>query len=290
MSARELRRRAWRWHFLAALVVIPFVLWQSATGTLYLWSEHWVDRQHTELRFVEPAPDRASLDAQVDAARESLAGRAVGSILVPSDASRSTQVMFTDDHGLALAAFVDPYRSVLLGKLEGRHWPVGWSRSLHGGWPLGDAGSWLLEIGACWTIVMVLTGLYLWWPRDGRGVRALLPRLGSGARTFWRDLHACVAVWFSLAIVLFLATAMPWTSFWGGAVLQPVQQTLGQQGPRAAGFAPVFIGSEATGEASLQRMLDRARAHGLDGDLVFTMVDGPPGSAVSLREVEPRAS
>jgi uncharacterized iron-regulated membrane protein len=29
----------WRWHFLAALIVIPFVLWQATTGTLYLWSE-----------------------------------------------------------------------------------------------------------------------------------------------------------------------------------------------------------------------------------------------------------
>ena len=51
----DLRRRAWRWHFLAAVLVIPFVLWQSITGTLYLWSESWVDQVHTDLRFVEPA-------------------------------------------------------------------------------------------------------------------------------------------------------------------------------------------------------------------------------------------
>jgi uncharacterized iron-regulated membrane protein len=42
----------WRWHFLAALIVIPFVLWQSTTGTLYLWSEWWMDVRHPELRFV----------------------------------------------------------------------------------------------------------------------------------------------------------------------------------------------------------------------------------------------
>ncbi|MGH6711240.1 MAG: PepSY domain-containing protein [Bradyrhizobium sp.] len=65
-------------------------------------------------------------------------------------------------HDLPLAAFVDPYRAIWLGNLEGSHWPVGWSRKLHGGWPLGDAGSWLLELGACLAIVMVLTGLYLW--------------------------------------------------------------------------------------------------------------------------------
>lgn len=286
----DLRRRAWRWHFLAAALVIPFVLWQSVTGVLYVWSEHWVDHRHAALRFVDPGAQAVALDLQVQAARALHAGRQVGAIHVPADPARSTQVMFTDERGLPVAVFVDPYRGTLLGSLEGGAWPVGWSHALHGGWPLGDPGSWLLELGACWTIVMVLTGLYLWWPRDGRGARALLPRLGGGARTFWRDLHACVAVWFSLLIVLFLCTAMPWTSFWGGNVLAPVQRALDQQAPRAAGFAPVFAGGSAHGRPALQAMLDDARAQGLGGDLRLLMVDGPPGAAVSLRQVKPRSS
>jgi uncharacterized iron-regulated membrane protein len=42
----------WRWHFFASLVVIPFVLWQSTTGTLYLWSQWWMDQAYPVLRFV----------------------------------------------------------------------------------------------------------------------------------------------------------------------------------------------------------------------------------------------
>ncbi|KPN20487.1 hypothetical protein AO715_11570 [Xanthomonas sp. Mitacek01] len=278
------------------MLVIPFVLWQSATGVLYLWSEYWVDQRHADLRFVDVGSDTVPLDAQVQLAQDFHPGRPVGAVRVPADPARSTQVLFTDDIGLPMATFVDPYRGVLLGHLEGSAWPVGWGRSLHGGWPLGNAGSWLLEIGACWTIVMVLSGLYLWWPRDGRGLRALLPRLRSGGWTFWRDLHACVAVWFSLLIVGFLCTAMPWTSFWGGNVLQPLQHALDQQAPRAAGFAPVFAGAHAeTSGASrpidtLERMRSQARDGGLDGDLLFLMVDGPTGAAVSVREIKPRSS
>lgn len=147
-AGAQFRRRAWRWHFLAALLVIPFVLWQSVTGTLYLWSEHWVDHRHAALRFVDVGTRTASLDAQAQAAREFHAGRDIGAIRVPADPARSTQVMFTGGGDLPVATFVDPYRGVLLGSLEGSAWPVGWSRALHGGWPLGDAGSWLLEIGA----------------------------------------------------------------------------------------------------------------------------------------------
>lgn len=286
----DMRRRAWRWHFIAAVLVIPFVVWQSLTGTIYLWSERWVDHVHADLRFVAPSAETAPLDAQVRAARDAHPGLRVGSIRVASDPQRSTEVLFTDAQGLPLAAFVDPHRGVLLGSLEGSAWPAGWSRRLHGGWPLGDVGDWLLEIGACWTMVMVLTGLYLWWPRDGRGWRALVPRVRSGRWIFWRDLHACVAVWFSLLILLFLFTAMPWTGFWGSNVLEPVQRALNQKAPRSAGFAPVFAGSAAPGEASLQSMLDQARARGLRSDLLFYMVDGPPGSAVAVREVAARSS
>ena len=117
---RDLRRRAWRWHFLAALLVIPFVLWQSATGTLYLWSEAWVDARHPELRFVAPAAGVATLDAQVAAARAVAPGLAVANILLPADPARSTQVTFTDAHGLPLAVFVDPGVGRVLGRLQGR--------------------------------------------------------------------------------------------------------------------------------------------------------------------------
>lgn len=287
----DLRRRAWRWHFLAAFLVVPFVLWQSVTGTIYVWSQAWVDARHPELRFVEAQPARASLDAQVIAARQSFPEAAIGGVQISGDPTRSTQVTFDVD-GLPAAVFVDPYRAEVLGTLQGADWPVGWSRQLHGGWPLGDAGSWLLELGACWTIVMVLTGLYLWWPRDGRSFgQVLVPRLRQGSRVFWRDLHACVAVWFSLLIVVFLLTALPWTSFWGGSVLQPLQRALHQEAPSAAGFAPVFAGrSPAARPAMLQAMLEQARAKGLEGDLVFYMVDGPPDSAVSVRTLRPRTS
>jgi uncharacterized iron-regulated membrane protein len=58
----------WRWHFLAALIVIPFVLWQATTGTLYLWSEWWIDMRHPELRFVAPAAAHFPPSQQIAAA------------------------------------------------------------------------------------------------------------------------------------------------------------------------------------------------------------------------------
>lgn len=52
-------RRFWRWHFYAAFLVIPFVLWQGATGVLYLWHGQIADALWPQLRFVPPGETRS---------------------------------------------------------------------------------------------------------------------------------------------------------------------------------------------------------------------------------------
>ena len=121
---KNLYGRLWRWHFLAALIVIPFVLWQSVTGTLYLWSEWWMDQAHPELRFVRPQQHAFPVSEQIQAALNAVhagpaahaddvvtphasnmksphhgiatPGLAVQAVLLPEDPTRSTTVLFRD--------------------------------------------------------------------------------------------------------------------------------------------------------------------------------------------------
>lgn len=282
-----LYRRLWRWHFWAALLVIPFVLWQSVTGTLYVWHQAWLETAHPELRFVTPRNDFSTLDEQVRAARLRHAGATLTSVISPGDTTRSTVVLFESEAGLPFPVFVDPYDGQVLGSLSPAQWMPGWSRALHGGWPLGDAGSWLLELGACWTIVMILTGLYLWWPRGRSLAAALLPRLRRGPRLFWRDLHACVAVWFSLIVLAFLLTALPWTSFWGQQVLKPIQHALDQASPMGLQVSPPAP-QPGLQPVALQAILDIALREGISDDVEISQ--SSPDAAVAVRNRLPRAS
>lgn len=296
-----LYRRLWRWHFYAAFLVIPFVLMQSLTGTLYLWHEEWTDWAHADLRFVQPATSRVSLEAQLAAAAALHAHAQPGSLLISVDPRRSTQVLFGGHHGegdaLPFPVFVDPYSGRVLGDLPAWSWMPGWSRKIHGGWPLGDAGSWLLELGACWAVVMILSGLYLWWAgagpdrRGARGrLRSLWPRLDRGMRGFVRDLHGSVAVLFSIIILAFLFTALPWTHFWGGQVLRPVQQALGQPSPFADTLRAKSTPLPANAQPmSLDAAVDAARSAGMVGDLEVKL-DGGTGSALVVRNRLPRAA
>lgn len=276
--------RIWRWHFFAGLLVVPFILWQGVTGVAYLWHEEIADALWPQLRLVEPRGSMVPLDRQLAAARAANANADAMPVRVlrAADRSRSTQFVFSHGNGLSRPTFVDPYSGRLLGSVPARTWLPGLTRSLHGGWPLGRVGSWLLELGACWCIVMVLSGLYLWWPRAARGMAGVLyPRLRHGARVFWRDLHAVVGIGFSAVLLAFLITALPWTDFWGGQVLKPLQRWSGQIAPDIRGngahHPPGAHAGHSARAPALQRMVDLAASEGLRGDLQIDLArDGGP--------------
>jgi uncharacterized iron-regulated membrane protein len=294
--------RLWRWHFFAAFIVIPFVLWQSTTGTLYLWSERLMDALHPQLRFVQAGGQAMPPSAQVRAALASrvlespqaatlelddLRGNAhhdfaapvdatgVQRVVLPEDANRSTAVLLVGANGLPFPVFVDPYTARVLGSLTAPAWIPGLTRALHGGWPLGDPGSWLLELGDGWAIVMIATGLYLWWPR-GRGFLAgLWPRVRSGPRVLIRDLHSCVAVWFSLVLLFFLVSALPWTAFWGGKLLPRIEAATDQTSP--AGFSPggASVTQMMNALPSVDEFVREARARNVRGTLDVRLAPWP---------------
>jgi len=296
----------WRWHFLAALIVIPFVLWQATTGTLYLWSEWWMDITHPALRFVAPVAHHLPPSQQIEAALNTLP-RGVGfpaqahahatappaqeeaaatasttaegppilDILVADDPARSTIVLWQAASGLPAPIFIDPNNAHVLGTLTAAQWMPGWSRAMHGGWPLGRAGSWLLELGDCWAIVMILTGWYLWWPRSRGVLAALWPRWRAGPRTLARDLHASVALLFSGVFFFFLLSALPWTSFWGGEILSRVQSAMAQDSPAGFSVGGVPAGGLRAALQSVDAVVGAARNAGVTGVLSIRLAAAP---------------
>ncbi|MFM2435154.1 MAG: hypothetical protein RL063_1135, partial [Pseudomonadota bacterium] len=77
---------------------------------------------------------------------------------------------------------------------------------------------------ASWMIVLIITGLYLWWPRNASGLAGIVyPRLNRDGRTFWRDIHSVTGLWVSFFILFLLISGLPWAKSWGG-MLKEVRQ------------------------------------------------------------------
>jgi uncharacterized iron-regulated membrane protein len=83
MDARSaLYRTLWRWHFYAALFVIPFILILSLTGAIYLFkpqTDRWEERAYQGLSIA----NAVSPDAQLDAAIAAFPGARFDSYRLP---------------------------------------------------------------------------------------------------------------------------------------------------------------------------------------------------------------
>lgn len=230
----NLYRTAWRWHFYAGIIVLPVVLWLAVTGGLYLYKPEIERQVYRSWSQVEPSGSVRPVTALIAAAERTSGGR-VTQVTRPAGADESWRVTLQMPDGSKRLGFVDPYCGVLLGTTAGGG-IMATIKELHSLAITGPVGNALVEIVAGWAIVLVITGLILWWPRGGSpaiGVRGR-PR----SRLFWRDLHGSIGI-VAAAVVLFLAvTGMPWTVFAGARLNQWVAaQGLGRPerpGPKAA--------------------------------------------------------
>ncbi|MCQ8240034.1 PepSY-associated TM helix domain-containing protein [Rhizosaccharibacter radicis] len=231
------RHTLWRWHFYAGLFCIPFVLMLSVTGMIYLFKpqiDGWIDRPFDRL---PPAAHPGAPSAEVAAALRMVPGGRLLAFELPHAAGGAPRVL-VQRGSTTFRAYVDP-RDLSVPKLvrEDRRFERLVFR-LHGQLLMGNGGSLVVELAASWCIVMILTGLCLWWPRPDPTRHGpaglLLPRLGPPARRFdrrfWRELHGASGFWASGLLLFLLISGLPWAYGWGSLL----QEARDLAAPRAA--------------------------------------------------------
>jgi uncharacterized iron-regulated membrane protein len=134
--------------------------------------------------------------------------------------------------GEPLQVAVDPGSARVLGSFVYAGTLVGFAHGVHGSLTLGKWGETIVELAACWALAMMVSGIFLWWPRNNASLGGVLwPRLAARGRIFWRDLHAVTGVWALALIAFMILTGLPWA---------------GVQGPLVRGaLAALGIGNEA---------------------------------------------
>jgi uncharacterized iron-regulated membrane protein len=97
-------------------------------------------------------------------------------------------------------------------------WRTGWydfATKFHGTLLIGDLGDWLIEAAASLGLLLVGTGIYLHWPRNGWDWRKVLTvETAAKGRNFWKSLHGTIAPWVSVILVVFLISGVSWAGLW----------------------------------------------------------------------------
>ncbi|QYU68800.1 PepSY domain-containing protein [Leptolyngbya sp. 15MV] len=215
MADTALYRSVWRWHFYAGLFVLPFVLILSISGAIYLFKpqiDRWEERDYRGLSQV----GTVSADAQLEAVLGQYPGTRFHHYRLPEAPGDAAMIQLGEADGTRREVYVSPQGEVL-GEIA----PDGRISALvakfHGSLMLGRYGDWLVELAASWTIVMILTGLYMWWPRPFRAGGTLWPRLSLRGRPLLRDLHRVTGFWIAGLVLVMLASGLPWAGAWGTA-------------------------------------------------------------------------
>jgi uncharacterized iron-regulated membrane protein len=212
-----LYRRIWRWHFFAGLFCLPFALSLAITGTLYLFHRQIDDFVYAPLILRTAYGTQALPPTRlIGAALHEYPGRPKALIL-PVDGHHNAQIDVARSGGDTLQVFVDPATGAVAGAMPEDDRIMTLVKRIHSLTVAGTAGRVVIEIVAGWIMVLMASGLYLWWPR-GRRAGVVVIRPNAQGRVWWRDLHAVTGA-FGGTIILFLAlTGMPWSVFWGANV------------------------------------------------------------------------
>ncbi|MBN3786775.1 PepSY domain-containing protein [Burkholderia sp. Ac-20353] len=217
-SASAGYRTLWRWHFYAGLFVMPFLVMLAITGTLYCFQPQIEPLLYPDRLIVAPR-DTRPLGAETLLAKARAAmppdAKAVA-MQVARAPDRSVEYVFRIGDGSRQSVYVNPYDGRVLGTLSVERRFMQVDRMLHRKLLLGKTGELLMELAACWTFVMIGTGVALWWPRGtARIAGALRPDLSLRGRPLWKSIHACVGIWLAAGAVAFIVTGLPWSGSWG---------------------------------------------------------------------------
>ena len=281
-----LYRTIWRWHFYAGLFVIPFILILSVTGAAYLFKpelDRWEERSWRGL----PSAGAVDAAARVAAARADFPGANFHYYRIPEAPGDAAIIRLGLTNGTMRDVAVSPQGRVI-GSADPERRISAWLSRIHGSLLIGRTGGLLVELAASWAIVMILTGLTLWWPR-GRGAAGVIwPRLSLGGRTALRDLHAVTGFWVSGLALVLLFTALPWTDVWASGFravraemgwLSGVQDWKGGAADEhAAHDHGAMVMADRSGEAApavpLARIVEHARAEHMPPPAIVQ----PPGA------------
>jgi uncharacterized iron-regulated membrane protein len=212
---------AWRWHFYAGLFVVPFLLVLAVTGFFMMLFTTYLPEYGDRLVIV-PGATVLSIAEQEAAALAAVPGATAITEYIAPYSAENPALFSVADGGDGMVLAINPYTGeVLRSMVDGATWNLFFER-IHGTLLIGDTGDRILEIASSLGILLVVTGLYLVWPRQAGGLRAMvIPELAAKGRGWWKSLHQVCGTWTAVILVFFLITGLAWAGIWGGKFVQP---------------------------------------------------------------------
>ncbi|WP_103866444.1 PepSY domain-containing protein [Aquimarina sp. I32.4] len=271
---KKLNQWLWKWHFIAGLISLPFIAVLSITGAVYLFKTDYEAPRQRHIKEVTVQENSISLQQQWEIANKN-ASKKPNAMILSTATNQATEFVSGRFSGKR-SLYINPYSGKISGEIISNQTDMYLIRKLHGELLTGKFGTKIIELIASWMVVLIITGLYVWWPvRDWKIKGYFIPRINQGRRIFFRDIHAITGFWTSGLLILILAGGFPWTDVFGKN-FKEVQKITNTGYPSS--WNAHHIQSQTTGKmVTLDQIADQAILLDLPGTITIQFPKGPKG-------------
>lgn len=272
---RSLFRTIWRWHFYAGLILGPILIVIAATGALYVFKAELSRWMYRDLYYYSNAGTPLPYDEQLKIAEQAAPGLELEGMFLSIEPGRTTQFVAHVNEGGDFnpeqkhkAFFMNPVTGEIVGTqvLEDGFFAV--VLQIHRTLFAGIPGRIVSELATSWALVLIATGIYLWWPRSKNAKGVWFPRLKGKLYTVLRDCHAVSGVYVAALAAFIVGTGMFFTFVWGTGYMLTMAAT---------GASPMTLFAQPKAPpprpdippAELDQVIEEVKSHAEPGDTIL---------------------
>ena len=182
--------------------------------------------------------------------------------------------------GRGPTVFVNPYTAAVMGELNYRETVFFTMMALHRGMVGGSIGKLVVGVSTLLFLVILGTGVVLWWPATRKAVQQRLQvKWGGGWKRLNHDLHIVLGFYSALFLFIFAFTGLAWSFEWFNNGIYTLTNS-----PLERPEPPTSLAAAATEPgAALTPDVALARARQLAPAAVYYALQLPKDAAGSIR-------
>lgn len=262
-----LRKLWFQLHWFMGITVGVVLIILGVTGGMLTFEREIIRAINSDVLRVEPLDtQRLSPEALLRQAQEVLPERQINSLSLSSDPQDAATVNVAGDGPQARRGvnhYFNPYNGELIGaELKGQAFFRTLQR-LHRWLLMGDVGKQITGAATIMLIILVLSGIYLRWPRSWKALAGWFTfSFRRSGRGFISSMHGVVGTWVLPLYLLAALTGLYWSYDWYRAGLHelsgvPMPVRPGPPQPAQEGNAGARAGGARSGEEAPRGRMGR---------------------------------
>ncbi|MBO1581335.1 PepSY domain-containing protein [Bacillus sp. XF8] len=206
---RSLHYIFWRWHFYAGLFIAPLLITLSLSGIGYLFREEVENFIYKDLYFGNShQTESLSMTESISLTEKKYPHYNVTKISYFENEYNTRLTMKNEYTGDQKYVYLDKQNQIV-GDQNANETFANIMRELHSSLLVGGTVvNYLIELAACWTIFLIVTGLYM-------SIKSFKNTPVSNAREHSKRLHWIIGIVFTIPLILLILTGLPWSAFMG---------------------------------------------------------------------------